>query len=95
MSEQQQITVVISGRVQGVGFRANTAEQARALGCTGWVRNNPNGTVECLAQGTREQLEQFIDLLQEGPPSATVQSVDVEWQTASIVYGTFTIAYVR
>ena len=67
--------VTITGRVQGVFFRAWTAEQARALGVNGWVRNAPDGSVEAHLQGDRWAVQRLIELLHRGPPSAVVNEV--------------------
>jgi acylphosphatase len=70
--------VVVHGRVQGVFFRDRTHRHARAEGVTGWVRNNPDGTVEIHAEGERAAVEQLIAFAREGPPLAQVERVDVE-----------------
>ena len=67
--------VTITGRVQGVFFRAWTVEQAKALGVNGWVRNTPNGSVEAHLQGDRWAVQRLIELLHRGPPSAVVDEV--------------------
>ncbi|MCL6741111.1 acylphosphatase [Sphingomonas sp. RB56-2] len=67
--------VRVSGRVQGVFFRAWTAEQARLLGVNGWVRNSPDGSVEAHLQGDRWAVRRLIELLHRGPPSANVDEV--------------------
>jgi acylphosphatase len=67
---------IVSGRVQGVFFRAWTREQADELGLRGWVRNRPDGTVEVLAHGDAETLSQLERKLHEGPPAAKVTGVD-------------------
>ena len=68
--------VRVTGRVQGVFFRAWTAEQARALGVAGWVRNAADGSVEGHLEGDKAAVRQFVDLLHEGPPSAHVATVE-------------------
>ena len=70
--------VRVAGRVQGVFFRAWTAEQARALGVVGWIRNAPDGSVEGHLEGDKSAVQQLVDLLHQGPPSAQVSKVDVE-----------------
>lgn len=65
----------VSGRVQGVFYRASTLEHARRLGLTGWVRNSDNGDVELVACGTVAQLEALEQWLWQGPPSARVTGV--------------------
>jgi acylphosphatase len=68
----------ITGRVQGVFFRASTAERARALSLTGRARNCPDGSVEVLAAGAPADLAQLIEWLHHGPPLARVERVEVE-----------------
>lgn len=69
---------LISGRVQGVWFRASTQEEAKKLGVTGLARNLPDGSVEVIACGTEEQLSQLYQWLQKGPPLAEVKEVKSE-----------------
>ncbi|MCA9482572.1 MAG: acylphosphatase [Nitrospina sp.] len=69
--------LVVSGKVQGVWFRASTEKEAARLGICGWVRNCNDGSVEIFAEGT--ELDVFIQWCHEGPPLARVDSVDVEW----------------
>ncbi len=68
----------VTGQVQGVFFRAATREEARRLGLTGWVRNLPNGEVEVVACGDDTQLQDLVEWLWKGPPSARVQNVTGE-----------------
>lgn len=68
---------LVRGRVQGVGFRWFVEREAQMLGLAGWVRNNHDGSVEVLAQGTRDQLLGLHSRLREGPRAARVDSVDV------------------
>lgn len=73
----------VSGKVQGVWFRASTQEEAVALGLTGWVRNLSDGRVEVLACGNKEQLMKLQAWLKKGPDLARVDDVIVEevpWQ---------------
>ena len=72
-----QMRASVSGRVQGVGFRAWTRTQANSLGLTGWVRNRADGSVEVLCEGRRPLLEQFAALLREGPSLSRVEEVMV------------------
>lgn len=69
---------LVSGRVQGVGFRYFVAREAEALGLAGWVRNLPDGQVEVLAEGTEPQLSTLEGRLWQGPPHARVATVGVE-----------------
>lgn len=66
---------IVYGRVQGVGFRFFVEREARRLGLKGWVRNRQDGSVECLAIGTSETLDQLHRRLREGPPAARVEQV--------------------
>lgn len=68
---------LVRGRVQGVGFRWFVEREAHMLKIAGWVRNNPDGTVELFAQGTRDQLAGLHSRLREGPRAARVDAVDV------------------
>ena len=68
---------VIRGRVQGVGFRWFVEREAHMLGIAGWVRNNHDGSVEVLAQGTRDQLSGLHSRLRQGPRAARVDEVEV------------------
>jgi acylphosphatase len=64
--------IVVSGRVQGVGYRYAMTEAARAIGVAGWVRNRRDGTVEALVQGEDEQVERMLTWCRRGPPGARV-----------------------
>ncbi|MGO9863777.1 MAG: acylphosphatase [Terriglobales bacterium] len=68
---------LVRGRVQGVGFRWFVEREAHILNIAGWVRNNSDGTVEILAQGTRDQLAGLQSRLREGPRAARIDAVDV------------------
>ncbi|MDH3280654.1 MAG: acylphosphatase [Gammaproteobacteria bacterium] len=65
----------VTGRVQGVFFRASTRETAERLGMSGWARNLPNGHVEVVAYGDEAGQEALLEWLQHGPPYAQVESV--------------------
>lgn len=69
------ILVRVTGRVQGVGFRASAVRQAHLLGIRGWVRNNADGSVEALLQGDHEQVDRMLSWLHAGPPAARVSEV--------------------
>jgi acylphosphatase len=85
----QRIQAIVHGRVQGVGFRFATFQEAQKLGVKGWVRNLPDGTVETVAEGERPTLEQFITYLHQGPWGAKVTKVDVDWLPATDEFTTF------
>ncbi len=83
MSDKLCIHCFVSGRVQGVWYRASTQDQAKALGLTGWARNLPDGRVEVLACGERDNLQDLYAWLQIGPQLAEVKDVTYEelpWQ---------------
>ncbi|MEO6959399.1 MAG: acylphosphatase [Burkholderiaceae bacterium] len=72
------ITVRITGRVQGVGFRAAAVRQAHLVGVTGWVRNARDTSVEVLLQGTRDQIDLMLSWLHRGPRAARVDAISSE-----------------
>ncbi len=85
--------LLISGRVQGVFFRAFTAETAQKFGLSGWVRNISRGRVEALLEGPRADIEKALRQLQEGPPASRVECIDVQWQEPTGEYDDFIIRY--
>jgi acylphosphatase len=70
--------MVIHGRVQGIGYRYSMLARAVSFGVTGWVRNRRDGTVEAMAAGTPDAVEQFIGWARQGPRGAVVTDVQVE-----------------
>lgn len=84
---------IVRGEVQGVGFRAYAARQARVLGICGWVRNTEDGGVEVWAQGEETPLEDFYDWLWQGPSAAWVRDVERFPATPRGDYRTFGIAF--
>jgi acylphosphatase len=70
--------LIITGLVQGVGYRVSFAAQARSLKLAGWVRNRADGSVEAMVRGDASAIEQIIDWAHRGPPAAQVQHVAVE-----------------
>jgi acylphosphatase len=78
----ERLRVVVHGRVQAVGFRAFVYRRARSLGLRGWVRNRPDGSVECIAEGPRADLDTLLAEMRKGPPSAGVKSVDAAFEPA-------------
>ena len=69
--------LVISGRVQGVGFRYSLREEALRRGVSGWARNRRDGTVEAVVQGEHDDVDRVIEWARRGPPSAQVSDVEV------------------
>lgn len=74
----QTVSIIISGKVQGVFFRQNTKEKAISLGITGMVKNLPGGNVYIIASGSTAQLKALVDWCRQGPPRANVVSVKVK-----------------
>ncbi len=77
--EPARLEAIVSGRVQGVGYRYYVVERAMDLGLTGWVANEQDGTVRCVAEGLRGDLEKLLAALNEGPILAIVDYVDTIW----------------
>jgi acylphosphatase len=73
----QAVSAVVSGRVQGVGFRYSTQAMGQRLQLVGWVRNQADGSVATHAQGDKSAVANFVAYLQEGPRAARVDSVEV------------------
>jgi acylphosphatase len=71
--------LLISGIVQGVGYRWSCRRAGQGIGVTGWVRNLPDGRVEAVVQGTREQVEQLIAWCYRGPEEARVTDIAVTY----------------
>jgi acylphosphatase len=83
MTEKVCMRFFISGRVQGVWFRASTQEEAKKLSLTGWAKNLPDGRVEVLACGDQEGLTKLYQWLHQGPELAVVKEViseEAPWQ---------------
>jgi acylphosphatase len=91
MKDAARVHLKISGRVQGVYFRASTVEEARRLGVTGWVMNCRDSSVEVVAEGAREQLEKLASWCRSGPPGAQVKEVRAEWETSKGEFQSFYI----
>jgi acylphosphatase len=84
---RQAIRCLVAGRVQGVFYRACTAEQATRLAVDGWVRNLADGRVEVVAAGPLEALTALGSWLWQGPPAARVDSVQIEEWTSDVARG--------
>jgi len=83
----------ITGRVQGVFYRASAQEEAMRLGLCGEIRNLPDGAVEAVVEGPRERIEEFIAWCRRGPPGAQVKNVGVRWSAAQGAFRTFRVAH--
>lgn len=86
-------SMIVYGRVQGVGFRFYVQRQAKLLGVTGWVRNKPDGSVEILAQGKQPQLQKLIDAVHQGSPASKVEDVKVTEIKDTKRFHTFRVRY--
>ncbi len=71
---------VLAGRVQGVGFRFFAEEWAEKLGVGGFARNLPDGRLELVAEGPEPAVRTFLEAMRQGPSSAVVRSLDVQWE---------------
>ncbi len=76
---KKQIILKIYGRVQGVFFRDTSHSEAKALNLSGWVRNEPDGTVALVAEGEEHDLKEFIEWCQSGSDHFKVEKVSMEW----------------
>ncbi len=80
MSESRRARLVVRGRVQGVYFRADLRDRARSLGLAGWVRNNPDGSVEAVIEGPVDRVESLVLWCGRGPAGAGVEDVETLWE---------------
>ena len=83
--------LLISGMVQGVGYRWSCRRAAQGIGVTGWVRNLPDGRVEAVAQGSREQVETLILWCRRGPEEAQVSDIAVSYEETAEDFSGFGI----
>ena len=81
----------VKGRVQGVGFRSHVEYNALQIDVFGWVRNVGDDTVETVAEGTRWQIDAFIDMVKQGPRFSRVDDVKVEYEEITGVLNGFTV----
>jgi acylphosphatase len=90
---KQQLRIIVSGKVQGVGFRYFSQMKANTYGITGWVRNLPNGDVEIIAEGNKEDLALFLGSIKEGNPFSRVNHIETEEMNEISGFTSFTIKY--
>jgi len=91
MQEKIRAHIIVSGRVQGVYFRQDTAKQAQKLGILGWVRNLNDGKVEAVLEGAKEDVQKIIDWTKKGPFLARVLNLDIKWQEYKGEFNNFEI----
>jgi acylphosphatase len=89
----KKVHVLISGRVQGVFFRAETHRAAIGLSLTGWVRNVPDGRVEAVFEGEDANVDKMLAWCHVGPPAARVQEVIAEEEPYTGEFRNFSIEY--
>jgi len=88
-----QAHLIISGKVQGVFYRASTRDKAIRLGITGWVKNLPGGNVEAVFQGEKHKVMQMIEWCKKGPAYSRVDDVSVTWEEPKEEFETFEVRY--
>ena len=93
MSKQVRASVVITGKVQGVYFRAETQRAAKQWSVRGWVRNRSNGSVEVMFEGDEPSVKAMLEWCWQGSPFSRVQHVDVRWETYLGDFDRFEIAF--
>ena len=85
--------VFVSGRVQGVSFRWYTQRKAQELGLTGWVRNLWDGRVEVIFEGEEKAVRDAVAWCHSGPPSASVDDLEIKYETPSGEFNGFRVTY--
>jgi acylphosphatase len=90
---RRRVHLVIHGLVQGVFYRASTRDAAVRRGLTGWVRNLPDGSVECVAEGEEGALQALVAWCHDGPPGARVERVVEQWSDATGELDRFRVTY--
>lgn len=85
--------IVLSGRVQGVGFRFYTIRLSEAFDVGGYVRNLPDGSVEIVAEGSRDQVDSFLERASKGPSSARVTEIKSYEEPAGGQFNSFGVSY--
>lgn len=93
MEDNIRMRLVIEGRVQGVWFRDSTRRKAVSLGVFGWVRNRPDGTVEVIAEGPEELVEELVSWCKQGSPASKVRKVHKIREQWKGEFGSFDILF--
>jgi acylphosphatase len=93
LGDLQRLKASVTGRVQGVGFRLFVQEQAERLGLTGYVRNDRNNwrRLEVVAEGNKTSLEELLRQLEQGPPGARVEDLQIYWEQGERKYNSFEV----
>jgi len=90
-SDRIRLEATARGRVQGVGFRYFVVRRGMELGLTGWVANESDGSVRCVAEGPRVDLEALLETMERGPAGALVERVSATWSGATGTLRDFSI----
>ena len=90
---KKRVHLVVSGLVQGVGFRYYVVKAAQRNGATGWVKNLHDGRVEAVAEGEEKQLQEFLAAVRKGPMFSQVKEVQVEWQESQDQFDGFRVTH--
>jgi len=93
MSEKIRKHVFVSGRVQGVGFRASSRNKAQSLNIKGWVKNLYDGRVEAVIEGEPEAVKQMVSFFKKGPRMANVTDYEINDETPKNNFSTFSVKY--
>ncbi len=91
--DKKKVSIVVRGRVQGVGFRYYVQTKAIEIGVTGWVKNLYDGSVATIAEGKEEDLEQFLEKVKKGPSFSIVRDMDIKWGEFSGDFPSFEITF--
>lgn len=90
---KMRVHVIISGKVQGVWYRASTKQMADQIGITGWVRNTSEGNVEAIFEGEKKLINEMIEWCNQGPPLAKVDNVTIKKMENEKNFDSFMIKY--
>ncbi len=85
--------IFVLGRVQGVFYRDSTRKWASSKGLTGWVKNLPDGRVEALVEGEKEDIQALVGQMREGPPMARIDNIELQWEKFEGEFSDFHIAW--
>ncbi len=90
-NQRRRVNIKVTGQVQGVFFRYSTKAEAERLGLTGFVRNEPDGSVKIVAEGEEEALQKLVEWCRKGTEYSKVEKVDIMWQEATGEFTDFAI----
>ena len=93
MQDKARVHLIVTGKVQGVFFRAETQRAARRFGVSGWVRNRADGSVEAVVEGVRDDVEKLVQWCHTGSPSARVARVEATWEEYQAAFDEFAVRY--